>query len=186
MLDLNKKSALNALLEKNKDTLTKVTQTSTGDKFEELPEGFYLCELLEATLGESKSGKLMASMRFKVVEDGRAVLTDDQGNAQFGIVEHSTNRNIFNHYVLEGDYADKKLKQLKSDCLKFEGSDGNPLLPEEAFNEADLLEQCMDALVGSRIYIQVSYGKTANEDGSPKVFYNLITFAKAKDMELPL
>ena len=172
-------ASLNALLATT--DLTDVTAESSG--FSELPEGYYLCEVEEAKLTTSKtSGAPMVSLRFKVVEDGHAVEIDEVGNVNMTDLKKTSNRKIFTHYPFKDD---RSVKRFVTDMLKFEGeTPGESLLPKEAFTTAETLEDALGALIGMRIYVQVSV--TINDDDSKSVWNNLISWKRASALELPM
>lgn len=156
--------------------LTDVTAESAS--FSELPDGYYLSEVEKAELKESKSSKQpMVALQLKVVEDGLGV--DSTG--EFVELKKTKNRKIFMYYVLKDESA---VKRFVTDMLKFEGEkEGEPLLGKEYFTNSQLLVDALDVLVGMNIYVQSS--TTENDDGSNSVWKNLISWKRAKSLELP-
>jgi hypothetical protein len=67
--------------------------------------------------------------------------------------------------------------------LKFEDENGDPLIPKEAFMMSEMLEEAVDALVGSRVYVQVST-TIKNEESS--TWKNLISWKRAAKLDLPM
>lgn len=164
---------LDAVL-KNTD-LADVTAESAG--FEELPDGYYLCEVEKTEIKESKtSHQPMAAFQFKVVENGIGV--DAEGN--FTEIKNVKNRKVFQYYVLSDE---QKVKRFVTDMLKFEGKkEGEPILPKEAFTTSETVVDALDALVGMRIYIQSS--TTEKDDGSKSIWKNLISWKRVKALQL--
>ena len=153
------------------------------DKYEELPDGYYLSEVEKAELTTSKnSGNPQVAMTFKVVEDGIAEYINDKGFSAFKNIEHSKNRKIFKYYPLTNE---KTVRAFVKDMLKFEGDvQGESLLPEEAFTTSAVLEDAISILIGCRLYVQVSntIKKGTDEKQSWK---NLISWNRAKGLGLP-
>ena len=154
--------------------LSKVTAESTG--FEELPEGYYLCEVESAKLTTSKSSKQpMVSFQFKVIEDGKYI--DDDGNTV--TVPHTKNRKIFKHYVIKDS---ESYKRFVADALKFEKEDGEPLLEKEMLLSSQLIEECLNVLIGMRIYVQCSV--TENKNGEESRWYSLKSWDVISNLEI--
>lgn len=152
-----------------------VTADSAG--FEELQDGYYLCEVEKAELKMSKSSKKpMAALSFKVVADG---LTTD-ANDELVKIKKSSGRKVFLYWSLKDE---RTVKRFASDMQKFEESEGQPVLPKEAFMNSETLNDALDIIVGMRVYINVS--TTENEDGSKSTWKNLISWKRANALELP-
>lgn len=152
--------------------------------FEDLPEGYYLCEVEKAELKLNKSGtNKQVSFQFKVVENGLAERINDKGFNDLVEIDHSKNRKIFKHYPLKD--KDGVVRFVK-DMLKFEGSEpGVPLLEKEYFMTEEVIPDALDVLATGkiRIYIKADY-KTYN--GTTSVWYDLIGWDRAAAMKLPL
>lgn len=157
--------------------LTDVTSESAG--FTELPDGYYLSEVENAEMKESKkSHQPMVAFQFKVVDDGLEV-NPESGN--FQVIGKTKNRKIFMYYVLKDETS---LKRFVTDMLKFEGeNEGEPLLEKECFTNSELLVEALEILKGMRIYIQSS--TTVNDDDTSSTWKNLISWKRAKALELP-
>ena len=166
-------SVLNNLLE-NTD-LTDVTAEDAG--FSELPDGYYLSEVENAELKTSKSSKQpMVAFQFKIIEDGLGL--DEDGNRID--LKKTKGRKIFLYYVLKDETS---IRRFVTDMLKFEGEEeGKSLLEKECFTNSELLEDALDILKGMRIYIHSS--TTVNDDDSTSVWKNLISWKRAKALEL--
>lgn len=152
--------------------------TAESNNFAELPDGYYLSEVEKAELKESKSsGQPMVAFQLKIVEEGLAV--DKDGN--FTDLKGTKNRKIFLYYVLKDETA---VRRFVTDMLKFEGeTEGEPILGKDYFTSSELLVDALDILIGLRIYVQSS--TTENKDGSTSVWKNLISWKRAKALELP-
>lgn len=159
--------------------LTNVTSESSG--FEELKDGYYLCEVEKAELKTSSKGSPMASFKFKVVEDGFDVVVDDKGSVTLNEITKSKNKHLYVNFVLTDESS---VKRFVNNMLKFEDDEGESLLPKEAFTTSDTLEGAIEALAGSCIYIQVS--TTIKDDGSKSTWNNLISWKRAAALELPM
>ena len=175
--DLTK--AINDLLSQTK--LDDVT--SAGRGFEELPQGYYLTNVDNAILKESKSShQPMAAFTLSVIEDGKTMIADNNGNAELTDIKHSKGRKIFLYYVLKDTSS---VRRFVSDMLKFEGEEpGKPLLDKEYFTTSELLNEALSVLVGSRIYVQVT--KSEKSDGTIQTWQNLISWQRAAALELPM
>lgn len=169
--------AVNALL--GSINLDDVTAESTISN--ELPEGYYLSELKSAKLTESKSSHLpMVALQFTTVDDGKTLVVDEAGNAELNNLPKTTNKSIRIYYVLKDE---KAVKRFVADMLKFEGETaGEPILGKEYFTNAELLEDALEVLEGMRVYIQISV--TNNDDGTKSTWQNLISWKRAKALEL--
>lgn len=167
--------SLNGIL--NTVDLTDVSADEVS--FSELPDGYYLCEVEKATLKESKSSHLpMVSFQFKVSEDG--LTTNDEG--EYVTLSKTKNRKIFMNYVLKDETS---VKRFATDMLKFEGeTEGEPILSKEYFTTSELLVDALEILEGMKIYVHSS--TTENQDGTTSNWKNLISWKRAKALELPL
>lgn len=168
-------NALDNLL--NDTDLSDVSAESSG--FSELPDGYYLCEVEKAELKESKSShQPMVAFQFNVVEDGLGI--DEDGN--FFDLKKTKSRKIFVYYVLKDSNS---VRRFVTDMLKFEGEkQDESILGKEYFTNSELLTDALDILQGMRIYIQSS--TTVNEDKSSSIWKNLISWKRARMLELPL
>lgn len=160
--------------------LSDITQDSAG--FEALPDGYYLCEVENTELKESKSShNPMVAFTFKICENGIVPTVNDNGNNEFIQLSKTKNRKIFMYFVLKDE---RSIKRFASDMLKFEDSYGDPILPKEAFMSSDTILDALDCLVGMRLYINVSTSE--NDDGTKSQWNNLISWKRANIMELPI
>lgn len=153
--------------------------TANDDSFQELPEGYYLCEVEKAELKESKSSHMpMVALQFKTVEDGYKLNTE----GEFINISKTKNRKIFLYYVLKDESSTRRFV---TNMLKFEGDEeGVPILSKEYFTTASLLTDALSILEGLRIYIHISTSE--NDDGSVSSWKNLLAWKRSKDIGLPV
>ena len=167
-------SKLNDILQAT--NIDDVTAETAG--YTELPDGYYNCEVTKAELRESKTGKPMAMLVFRTTENGIDI--DEDGN-HFDIPK-TTGKTFNICYVLEDE---NKVRRFVADMLKFEGeTSGEPILGKEYFTTAEVLEDALEILVGLRIYMHASTSE--NDDGSKSSWKNLISWARAEKLELPI
>lgn len=154
-----------------------VTEENTG--YSELPEGYYLCEVVKAELKESKSShQPMAAFQFKIIENGQTIKNEDE--PEFIELKNTKNRMIFMYYVLKDEGS---VKRFVSDMLKFEGEEeGQPLLGKEYFTNSELLEDALDVLTGMQIYVCIS--SSENQNGETSIWKNLISWKRADKLGL--
>lgn len=173
-------STLNSIL--GQADLSDVTAESTG--FSDLPDGYYLCEVEEAKLTESKSShQPMVAVQLKVTDDGFDVEIDDNGQVHSSSIAKTKNRKIFKYYVLKDEAS---VRRFVTDMLKFEGDvAGESLLPKEAFTTSETIEDALDILKGYRLYIQCST-TVKEDDNSKSTWYNFISWKRAASLELPI
>lgn len=168
---------LNDLLQQvNWDTVTE----DTG--FEDLPEGYYLCEVETAELKMNKAQtNQQVSFRFKVVDPGLQEAIDSRGHSYLQELAGTKNRKVFKHYPFK-DIAG--VKRFVTDMLKFEGETfGEPLLEKEYFMTEEIIPDALDLLVGRRIYVQATYRES---NGQRNCWYDLIGWPRAKELGLPM
>lgn len=159
--------------------------TSSSNENRDLPEGYYLCEVEDAVLGETKDGpnKGMPLVTFtmKVTEDGLGLKVDDSGNAKLVDLKNTANKKMWIHYSLKDEDF---IKRFVSDMLKFEGDvEDEPLLEKECFLNSELLLDALEILKGMRIYIHLS---TSKKNGETQTWKNLISWKRARALELPM
>lgn len=172
------------------DTLDNILQnvklddvTEEGAGYDELPEGYYLCEVVKAELKETKSTKQpMAAFQLKVVEDGHDVEISADQEPILKDISNSKGRMIFLNYVLKDANA---VKRFVSDMLKFEGdTPGESILPKEAFMTSETIVESIEILIGTRIYCMIS--KSEKDDGTTSTWTNLVSWKRAGQLELPM
>lgn len=155
--------------------LSKVTAEGVG--FEDLKEGYYLCELKKAELTKSKSsGRDMVALSFQVVENGYEV--GDNGLVE---LKNTKNRYINVYYVFKNQMT---VQRFATDMLKFEGSEpGKPILEKECFMTEDLLIDALEIIKGLRIYISITSSTKENQ-----IFYwkNLLSWKRVQKLGLPM
>lgn len=168
---------LNDLLKDvNWDTITE------ENSFEDLPEGYYLCEVEKAELKTNKANtNQQVSFQLKVVENGLAETLDDKGNSVFREVNGTINRKIFKHYPFKDTAG---IKRFIIDMLKFEGEEtGQPLLGPEYFMTEETFPDALECLQGSRIYVQASYKEY---QGKKNCWYDFVAWDRAAKLGLPV
>ena len=149
--------------------------------FDDLPEGYYLCEVETAELKMNKAmTNQQVSFKFKVVETGIKDELDARGHSVLVEIPGTKNRKIFKHYPFKDINS---VKRFVTDMLKFEGDDpGVPLLEKEYFMTAEIIPDALDILIGRRIYIQATYKEY---NGQKNCWYDIISWTRAKEMGLP-
>lgn len=166
--------------------LSKVSAESVG--FEDLPDGYYLAEVVESKIGRSKkTNKPMVSIRFKIIGDGYKLSGDvnDPLADLFEPIEHVANRQVFKHWLLD---SPQNLKRFVSDMKKFEDPEnvGQELLPEEAWTKAETMNDSIEVLsqLNSRIWLHNKV--TEKDDGTSSSWIDLESFARASKLGLPV
>lgn len=166
--------------------LSKVSAESTG--FDDLPDGYYLAEVVESKIGRSKkSNKPMVSIRFKIVGNGYKLNgdVDDPIADLFEPIEHVENRQVFKHWLLD---SSQNLKRFVSDMKKFEDPEevGKPLLPEEAWTKAETMNDSIEVLsqLNSRIWLHNKV--TKKDDGTSSSWVDLESFGRIAKLGLPV
>lgn len=154
-----------------------VNADSAGNtKFEDLPEGYYLCEVEKTELKINSKGNPMVAFQLKVVEEGLTLSVNDRGISEFVNVPYSKNRKIFINWNLTDE---AQIKKFASDMLKFEGEEaGVPILDKEYFLTSATLEDAITILIGLQIFVNVSKkeNKTTKEI---QTWNNLVSWDRA-------
>lgn len=167
-----------------KDLLQQIdwNTVTEDDGFQDLPEGYYLCEVEKAELKENKAQtNQQVSFTFKVVEDGLAEGMDVRGNSVLQTISGTHNRKVFKHYPFK-DAAG--VKRFVTDMLKFEGdTPGEPLLEKEYFMMEETIEDALNILVGRRIYVQASHKEY---QGKTSCWYDIVGWTRANALGLPM
>lgn len=149
--------------------------------FENLPEGYYSCEVVKAELGVSKSSeKPQIKLQLKTIENGLKVEIDDEGDSILKEIQKTKDRFIFKYYPLD---TKQNVEKMIKDMLKFEGDEpGIPLLERDYFTNSELLTSALEVLEGSRIYVQITESK--GKDGNSSFWTNLISWGRAEKLGL--
>lgn len=169
-----------------------VDLTDTNEN-NELPDGYYLCEVQEAEIGPNKDKTNdQAFFQLKVVEPGFAVVKDEDGNVTYPEIANSANRVIFKYYPFKGtdkkatslvykDEATGKWKpgQFLCDTQLFLDANDNPLLEKEAFMYKETANEALAVLVGCRIYVKI---ETKEYNGQSSQFKNLVSLARMEKL----
>lgn len=167
------------------DLLTQVNWDTVTDEqsFDDLPEGFYLCEVETAVLKMNKAEtNQQVSITFKVVEPGLAETVDERGNSVLQELKGTVNRKIFKHYPFKDTNG---IKRFIVDMMKFEQPDnpGTPLLGVEYFMTEETFPDALECLQTSRIYVQASYKES---QGKKNCWYDIISWDRAAKLGLPV
>ena len=164
--------------------------SAEGSGYEALPNGYYLCEVKSTKLAPNKKNAPMVTFELKVIQNGIVEAVDDEGNAYLTRANGTLNRVIFKYYVLT---EQKKIKDLMSDLLKFEGEvEGQSLLEEVLKDDegkfvklsTELLEGCLDLIVGSTIYVQSTTSDSKTNPGEKSTWNNLTSWKRAGQLGL--
>ena len=149
--------------------------------FENLPEGYYSCEVVKAELGLSKtSEKPQVKLQLKTLENGLAIEIDDEGDSVLKEIQKTKSRFVFKYYSLDNK---ANVEKMIKDLLKFEGENpGESLLERDYFTNSELLTAALEILEGSRIYAQVTISK--GKDGKDSSWINLISWERAEKLGL--
>lgn len=165
--------------------LSSTSEEKAGDQG--LPDGFYLTEVIEGELTESKSGNPMAKIHFKTIEDGKKTVVEDE-QVILKDAPKTANKDIINNYMLT---SVTNIQFFVSDMLKFQDPETNEsLFSKEMFKTFEGIVEVLDQLAGLPVYMQVTTSK--NPDGSIKVNdqgyvdrkYKLISWRRAAQLEL--
>lgn len=169
---------LNELLSQvNWDTVSK-----DDGGFDDLPQGYYLCEVEKAELKENKAGtNKQVSITFKVVENGLSEYINERGYSVLTDIPGTKNRKVWKHYPFKDVSG---VKRFVTDMLKFEGTEvGVPLLEKEYFMTEEIIPDALDILIGHRIYVNANYKEYK---GQTNCWYDLVSWNRAKEMKLPM
>lgn len=149
--------------------------------YEDLPEGFYLCEVEKAELKTNKAEtNMQVSFQYKIVENGLVEAMDDRGNSVLKEIPGTANRKVFKHYPFKDTNG---IKRFVVDMVKFEGEvPGEPLLGAEYFMTEETFPDALGCLIGSRIYIQATYKES---QGKKNCWYDVLSWDRAKKLGLP-
>lgn len=141
--------------------------------FEDLPDGYYLCEVEKVEFTVSKSsGNDMLKWQFKVVENGVDINVETDKKIE---LKNTKNRKIFMYHTLKDTNT---IERMLSDLLKFEDSNGEPLLSPEYFISQEAIVVALQLLLGKNIYISL------RKDDNDNQWKRIITWKAAKTLEL--
>lgn len=163
-------SSVNKILE-SIDT-NQVTAESS-DAYSQLPDGYYLSEVVKVEMTTSKSsGQPMIAWQFKTVEDG---VTIDE-NLNKALIKNTTKKTIFMYHVLKDQNS---VERFISDALKFEGDEaGKPFLEKDYFTTAETLHDALELLIGLRIWLHV------DTDNNNSTWTRFVSWKRADKLEL--
>lgn len=163
--------------------LSNVSAENAG--FEDLPDGYYLAEVMETKIGRSKSSsKPMISLRFSIVEDGYK-LSDNEDEISLDRIPHTKNRQTFKHYVID---SSQNLKRFVSDMKKFEDPKeiGKSLLPDEAWSSPEFMGESVSILSDMKCRIWLHNKVNKKDDGTNSSWLDLESFNRAAKLGLPV
>lgn len=145
----------------------------TSEQFSQLPDGYYLCEVVKAEMTTSKSsGQPMIAWQFKTVEDGVAI----DENLTKTHIKNTTKRTIYMYHVLKDQAS---VERFISDALKFEGEvAGESYLEKEYFTTAETLNDALDLLEGLRIWLHI------DTDDNNSTWTRMVSWKRAAKLEL--
>ena len=158
-----------------------ITDTNENN---ELPDGYYLCEVEDADIGPNKDkSNDQAFFQLRVVEPGLNPVYED-GQMFLQELVGTQKRVIFKYYPFKGTdkkatslvYQDETGKwkpgQFLCDTQLFVDTDGAPLLEKEAFMYKETAKEALAILVGCRIYVKI---ETKEYNGQTSQFKNLVS-----------
>lgn len=167
-------SSLNELLTKIDLKSIKAENTT----FEDLPDGYYLCEVEKVDFKQSQSsGNEMLAWTFKIVEDGITFTGDELDKKEY--IKGTKNRKIFHYHVLKDE---RGVERMLSDLLKFEDANKQPLLNSDYFKDQETLSLSIQLLIGARIYIHLE--TTENQNGEAIQWKRFVSWKGAEKLEL--
>ena len=158
------------------------TTTEEGVKLE-LPDGYYLCEVKNAELTESKSGNPMVTIEFLTIEDGKKIIIDDEGYSQLVDAKNTTNKKIFQNYVLSNDM---QIGFFVSDMLKFQDpeTDQSIFSKEDFADTKGIINVCSTLMAGGIIYIMAQTVEKTNAPGETQKKFKPISWKRARKLDL--
>lgn len=163
--------------------LSNVSAESVG--YEDLPDGYYLAEVIETKIGRSKSSnKPMISLRLSIVDDGFK-LSDKEDEISFDKIEHTKGKQVFKHYIID---TSQNLKRFVSDMKKFEDPNevGKQLLPDEAWSSPEIMGESISILSEINCRIWLHNRVTKKFDGTSNAWVDLVSFNQAAKTGLPV
>ena len=149
--------------------------SESNPNFTTLPDGYYLSEVTSAKFRESSKGDPQVQLILKTVENG--ITIDNRG--KLVDIPKTVNQSYAKYYTFKDD--PKTLRQFVADMLKFEETEGVPILPKEAFTTAATISDALEILVGMRIYLQMT---TSNSGKDESHWGNLVSWKSAKSIGL--
>ena len=176
-MDLSKISdKLDALL-----TSVDMSNTTEEGVNASLPDGYYLCEVSKASLGESKNGNPMVKIELEITEDGKKIVVDkDTGYSQLEEAKGTKGQKIFTNYVLTNEM---NVNFFVSDMLKFQDSETDePFFTKDDFLSTEgICNVCEILETGATIYMML---QTVEKDGNKDQKKKPISWKRARKLEL--
>lgn len=145
-----------------------------------LPDGYYLCQVEKAELGESKSGNPMVTIEYLTIEDGKKTVVDDTGYSQLLDAKNTANKRIYVNYVLSNE---TNVSFFVSDMLKFQDPDTNEsLFSADDFKTTEgIISVCDMLTAGGIIYMML---QSVEKDGQLDQKKKPISWKRARKLEL--
>ena len=151
--------------------------------FENLPEGYYYCEVQQSTFGLNKAkDALQVKLDLLVLQNGvKETLVN--GVSTLTEVPKTVGRHIYKYYTFKGD-ADTKKKRIiafAKDMTLFEDANGPLFLPTD-FQNVQIYDQLVPKLaeLGLRIYVQI----VADKKDANNVWSYLVSWKRVKSMHI--
>jgi len=180
-----------------------ITEESDVNTFEELPDGYYLCELTAQEVAFNKAGTtpqvkftfevkegytLEPNAKNPMVNDVKPIL--DAKGKPIDFMKRKSK--IWTYHALA---PQEKLTRTIAVLKKFEDPENlllidnenfkhQQILDDEAFEDAEILLDALEALVGSMIWVQNDVSE--KDDGTVSTWKNVITWLRAKKLGLPV
>ena len=155
-----------------------------GSGFRDLPDGYFLLEVKNCSIGFSKSNNLQAKFQLTVVEDGYDMDVNKNGETVFKRLKGTKNQNVFKYFSLTDG---TKVQRFANDMVKFEGDEaGKSLLPKEAFTDSSMLVDALEVLEAMHSRIWSKNDVTVNDDGTKSSWLNFLSWKRAKELGLPI
>ena len=150
----------------------------------ELPDGYYLCEVVTAEIGPNKDQTNdQACFQLRTIQNGERPCLEE-GCDLLEELTGTQNRSIFKYYpfkstdkkatslIYKDDTGKWKPGQFLCDTQLFKDDDGNPLIEKEAFMYKETAQEALSILVGCNIYVKI---ETKEYNGQTSQFKNLVS-----------
>ncbi len=170
---------------------TNLDKVTSEGAFEELRQGYYLCEVSAGEFTTSKAGLPMAKFTLTTVYDGlcerldeeRKAVEDEDGNLIIDVNEGSKGRKIFKNFVIKDQ---ESLKKFVADMLKFEDPEnpGESILTKDMFGTIENMSAAIQVVVGLTIFVRATLGKATPEYPTPSNFYSFVSWKNVEKLHL--
>ncbi len=152
------------------------------DNGTELPDGYYLTEVMKATLAPSKkSGDLQIGFQLRIIENGISIKEnkDDPEEVEIKEITGTVGKYIFKYLFLKDE---ENIKRTIKNLKKFEDEQGNPILNDKTFNSVESIEKGLTVLEGMNIFVELTTKVT--KDGSKSQWGNLLSWSRVEELGL--